>query len=109
MQKCSLKHESKLGLLACHWFAAALSAAVLLAPVASPVQTIDVEIVDLEQEECSVEVAEGTRNERQRRESLCTRVAHPTVFSVQMNLGSQLRSRVSERDSLNGIGGWLTL
>ena len=110
MQNFLSKREPRLRLMAFDWVAAVLSVIVLFAPVTSVFQVAGgAEIADVEQVECSVEVAESVRNERQRRESPCTRVARLTVSKVKINSSAQLRSRVSERDSLNGTGGWLRL
>jgi len=111
MPRFSSKYEFKSVLLASHWVAVALSVSVFFVPVTSLVQaTGGSEIVDLEQEVYSVEVAESARNER-RRETPIGRVAQMSVATVKIksSVSAQFRSRVSERDSLNGIGGWLRL
>ena len=105
------KHESKYGLMALHWVGVAFSVSVLFAPVTSLIQaTGGSEIIDVEQEECSVEVAESAHNER-RRDARCSRVTRlsDTNVKIKSSVSAQFRSRVSERDSLNGTGGWLRL
>lgn len=92
------------------WVAVTLSVFVLFAPVASVCQVVGGnEVVDIEQEECSVEVTESVHEERQLRESSGTRVAHLAIPKGKINSSAQVRSRMSERDSLNGTGGWLRL
>lgn len=92
------------------WVAVVLSVIVLFAPVTSVfLVSGGNEIVDLEQEECSVEIAESLREERQPRDPQRTQVAQTLAFNTSIKSRAQLRSRCSERDSLNGTGGWLRL
>ena len=110
MQNFQPQRESKHGRMTLDWVAVALSVIVLFAPVTSMLQIVGgSEIVDVESEECSVEAAESVHDERQRRESPDTRVARLAVCNAKPQLSAQLRSRITERDSLNGTGGWLRL
>ena len=110
MQKFLSKLMPKLALSSFDWVAVALSVIVLYAPVTSVFQAVGGnEIVDLEQEKCSVEIAESARMERQRRESAIARVAQIPVVNESLRLIAQLSSRTSERDFLNGNGSWLRL
>lgn len=93
-----------------NWVAAALGVAVLLAPVTSVFQVAGgSEVVDVELEECSVEVAESAREEWRDRSSLLMHVAQWRGRSATGRSAAQLRSRITERSFLNGIGGWLRL
>lgn len=110
MQDLLPQRESRHGRLTLDWVAVALSVAVLFAPVTSAFLTVGGgEVVDVEHEECSVEITESARVERQRRESPTTRVAHLGVSKVSNTSCAQVRSRITERDSLNGTGSWLRL
>ena len=110
MKNFQPQRESKHGRMTLDWVAVALSVIVLFAPVTSMLQIVGgSEIADVESEECSVEVAESIRDERQRRESPVTRVTRLAVCNARSQLSAQLCSRITERDSLNGTGGWLRL
>lgn len=105
--------ETKLGRmpqLALNWVAVALSVAVLFAPVTSVFQVAGgSEVVDVELEECSVEVAESVREERRDRDSFSVHLARWGDLNAAVKSTAQLRSRVTERSFLNGTGGWLRL
>ncbi|MDA8563967.1 hypothetical protein N9L06_05890 [Mariniblastus sp.] len=93
-----------------NWVVVTLSVFVLFAPVSSMFQIVGgSEIVDVEHEECSVEVSESVHEQRQRRESSVARVAHLADAKFTLKTNAQLRSRITERDYLNGTGGWLRL
>jgi len=110
MQDLQPQHESSHGRLTLTWVAVALSVAVLFAPVTSIFQMAGGgEVVDVEQEECSVEIAESARVERERRESPVNRVVHLAVSKASITSCAQVRSRITERDFLNGTGSWLRL
>ncbi len=99
-----------IGLLSFSWIAIALSVIVLFAPMTSVFQALGGnEIVDVEQEECSVKIEESLREVRQRREVPGLRVAQTLPLSTSIKSRAHRRSRRSERDFLNGTGGWLRL